>query len=76
VNEHDEIVRYNLAFLLPHVFSFDNGRVLGFDNAHEIHERHFMGRVKPVDFHDYLTTAKRFYREVQDLRAGYEEKKS
>jgi hypothetical protein len=34
VNAREEVVRYNLAFLLPHLFYRDNGRVIGFDNAH------------------------------------------
>jgi len=76
VNEEDEIVRYNLAFLLPHVTAVDNGRVLGFDNAHGVHERHFMGTVESAAFEHYLTMAKRIYREVQSLRAMYEEEKS
>jgi hypothetical protein len=33
--------------LLPHLFKADNGRVLGFDNAHGNHERHYLGDVKP-----------------------------
>jgi hypothetical protein len=73
VNEKAEIVRYNLAFLLPHLFKADNGRVLGFDNAHGNHERHYMGDVKPVKFRGYLATAKRFYREAEVLRRSYED---
>jgi len=70
VNEEEEVVLYNLAFLLPHLSSVDNGRILGFDNAHGIHERHFMGEVNPVDFKSYSATANRFYREVEALRKG------
>jgi hypothetical protein len=50
VNAKKEVVRYNLAFLLPHLSGLDNGRILGFDNAHGVHERHFMGRVHPARF--------------------------
>jgi hypothetical protein len=50
----------------------DNGRVLGFDNAHGTHERHYMGEVKAVDFAGYTATADRFYREVGALRRRYE----
>lgn len=57
VNEKAEMVRYNLALLLPHRFSADKGRVLGFDNAHGTHERHYTGEVKPVKFRGYLATA-------------------
>lgn len=73
VNRKGEVVRYNLAFLLPHLSSIDNGRVLGFDNAHGIHERHYMGEVKPVLFTGYRATARRFYREVEALRRSYED---
>jgi len=73
VDSEHEVVRYNLAFLLPHLFHEDNGRVLGFDNAHGIHERHFKGEVRVVPFSGYLATAKRFYREVEMLRRNYED---
>lgn len=43
VNAGENVVRYNLAFLLPHVSRVDNGRILGYDNAHAVHERHLMG---------------------------------
>ncbi len=72
VNEKGEVVRYNLAFLLPHVSRVDKGRVLGFDNAHGTHERHVRGDVPPVQFRGYLATAKRFYREAEAIRRGYE----
>ncbi|HEV2619777.1 MAG TPA: hypothetical protein VGU23_07550 [Acidobacteriaceae bacterium] len=66
------VVRYNLALLLPHVSKVDNGRVLGFDNAHGIHERHFEGEVRTVPFKGYLATARRFYREAEAIRRSYE----
>ena len=72
VNGDEAVVRYNLAFLMPYLFAADHGRVLGYDNAHGTHERHFMGRVEPADFHSYAETARRFYREVQTLRKTYE----
>lgn len=67
-----KVVRYNLAFLLPHLFYADNGRVLGYDNAHGVHERHFMGKVQAVEFTSYQDTADRFYREVESIRRSYE----
>jgi hypothetical protein len=73
VDENDLVVRYNLAFLMPHQLGADNGRVLGFDNAHGVHERHYMGDVRPVVFTHYAATAKRFYREVRALRRSYED---
>ncbi len=73
VNDKEEVVRYNLAFLLPHVFGADNGRVLGYDNAHGSHERHFMGEVVPVEYEGYPETATRFYHEVAQIRRNYED---
>jgi len=74
VNSQNEVVLYNLAFLLPHVSRVDNGRILGFDNAHGTHERHYLGEVKPVVFTSYAATSKRFYQEVVALRRKYEDK--
>lgn len=72
VDEDGKTARYNLAFLLPHLFSKDNGRILGHDNAHVEDERHWMGTVKRFDFKGYAATARRFYREVEAIRRKYE----
>ncbi|HEX9199641.1 MAG TPA: hypothetical protein VF865_08790, partial [Acidobacteriaceae bacterium] len=37
VNSKNEVVRYNLALIVPHISSADNGRILGCDNAHGTH---------------------------------------
>jgi len=73
VDAYGKVARYNLAFLLPHRFQPDNGRVLGFDNAHNIHERHFMGNATKVSFTNYTATARRFFREAESLRRKYED---
>ena len=72
VNSKNEVVKYNLAFLLPHRFAKDNGRILGYDNAHGIHERHYKGNVEEVPFRNYLATATRFYKEIASIRSSYE----
>lgn len=72
MDERDHVVRYNLAFLLPHLFYRDNGRVLGFDNAHGRHERHFMGKAEAVEYEGFPSTSRRFYREVEAIRRSYE----
>jgi hypothetical protein len=74
VDENEEVVRYNLAFLLPHLFFPDNGRVLGFDNAHGVHERHHMGTVTEVEFVNFDQTSERFYREAEAIRRSHEGK--
>ena len=68
MDEQKRVVRSNLAFIVPHLTGVDNGRILGYDNRHGYHERHFMGRVGCVEFESFPSTSRRFYREVEELR--------
>lgn len=45
-----EVVGYALAYINPRLCGVDNGRVLGYDNAHDYHHRHLMGEVSMVEF--------------------------
>lgn len=74
VDDLGEVVRYNLAFILPHISAKDNGRVLGFDNAHGTHERHYFGEVHTIEYSGYPATRRRFFREAAELRKRYENK--
>jgi hypothetical protein len=40
VDDYEAVVKYNLAFIHFGLCQQDNGRVLGYDNAHGHHERH------------------------------------
>ena len=62
-----EITKYSLAYINRLVCQVDNGRVLGYDNSHDYHHRHFMGSVKAIEFKDYASLAARFREEVQEL---------
>lgn len=42
--------KYNLAFIHLNICQTDHGRVLGYDNDHGVHERHWMGTAQPVRF--------------------------
>jgi hypothetical protein len=46
--------------------------VLGYDNAHGVHERHFMGKVERTEFTHYSKTSDRFYQEAEAIRRQYE----
>ena len=70
------VTRYNLAWINPGVFSGDNGRVLGFDNAHGYHHRHCMGRIQEVEFVNFETTQARFQREWLAIVKAERSKKS
>ncbi len=62
------MVKYNLAYIDFHLCQSDNGRVVGYDNAHGFHEKHFKGTVTKVGFTTYERKAKAFYTEVRKLR--------
>lgn len=62
------VVKYNLAFIHPSLCPKDNGRVLGYDNAHGFDERHWMGESQRVKFHDYKSTFDRFIAELETLK--------
>lgn len=66
-DEDGKVVRYSLAYLNPRVCGLDNGRVLGYDNAHSYHHRHFMGHVEQVEFSTYEELNRRFFNEVHEL---------
>lgn len=57
------VTRYNLAYVNHAIHRGDNGRVLGFDNAHGYHHRHYMGKVTPVEFESYEAMLERFQQE-------------
>ena len=62
-----EGVRYSLAYINHRICGVDNGRVLGYDNSHEYHHRHFMGTVEPIEFENYKSLLARFETEVNEL---------
>ena len=45
-----QVTRYNLAYINHALHGRDNGRVVGYDNQHGYHHRHWFGEVSPVDF--------------------------
>jgi hypothetical protein len=65
--EDGQVVHYSLAYINHRVCGVDNGRVLGYDNSHDYHHRHFMGTVEPIEFESYEALSKRFEAEVIQL---------
>ncbi|WP_316157419.1 toxin-antitoxin system TumE family protein [Cupriavidus sp. BIC8F] len=55
-----EVTRYNLAYINHSLFAGDNGRVVGYDNAHDGHHRHYFGVVEPIDFVSFEDIEARF----------------
>lgn len=65
--EDGKVVAYSLTYINLKRCSADNGRVLGYDNRHGYHHRHFMGSIEPVAFTTYTALVKRFIAEVHEL---------
>lgn len=41
--------------------------MLGYDNAHGYHHRHYMGKVEPIKFHNFHELENEFQREFEVL---------
>jgi hypothetical protein len=50
VDIQGKVCRYNLAYINHQLCNEDNGRVIGFDNAHGYHHKHYFGKVEAVEF--------------------------
>lgn len=70
------VTRYNLAYINHSICHVDNGRVLGFDNAHDYHHRHYMGEVAAVEFTSYEATLEKFQQEWLEIVKGKRGKRS
>ena len=62
-----KVVKYNLAYINPRMCGVDNGRVLGYDNSHGHHHRHYMGAVEAFEFTTFEALQERFQKEVREL---------
>jgi hypothetical protein len=68
IDAEGKVARYNLAFMNHLLTQQDNGRVLGYDNSHGYHHRHFKGATEPFEYRDYDILMERFLSEVRQLR--------
>lgn len=62
------VTRYNLAYVNHSVYQGDNGRVLGYDNKHGFHHRHFMGKIEETAYISFEATEQSFEDEWLNLR--------
>ncbi|WPO97567.1 DUF6516 family protein [Pseudomonas sp. HR96] len=60
-----KLVTYSFAYINSRVYSGDNGRVLGYDNAHGEHHRHVMGEYQLVEFESFEKTMELFQEQWQ-----------
>ena len=67
-NPKDNETRYNLAYINHHLHAGVNGRVVGYDNAHGYHHRHYFDVVEPIAFVSFEDVEERFERDWLALK--------
>jgi hypothetical protein len=75
VDEGDEVTRYSMTYINHHIYPGDNGRALGYDNAHNYHHRHHMGETEPVNFKNFEDIEIRFQQEFEVIHEKSKKKK-
>lgn len=59
-DDEGNVLTYSMAYINSKIFSGDNGRVVGYDNAHGYHHRHYMGKIEPVEYVSLEDTMSKF----------------
>ncbi|SEH07073.1 hypothetical protein [Candidatus Venteria ishoeyi] len=70
MDKHQRVQRYSLAYINPLLFSGDNGRVLGYDDAQSAY-RHYFGQVTAVEFVSFQDTLEKFEQEWRAIAHEY-----
>lgn len=68
VDERGRVTHYNLAYINHRLHQGDNGRVVGYDNAHDGHHRHYFSVVEPIPFTSFEDVEARFEYDWTALR--------
>jgi len=63
-----KIVKYSMAYINKNIFPNDNGRVVGYDNSHDFHHKHYLGHIIEIDdFIDYQELVQRFKNDIKEF---------
>ena len=66
-NPQGKLVKYSIAYINSLLFQGDNGRVLGYDNAHNYHHKHLFGNISPIEnFISYENIIEQFEAEIKE----------
>ncbi len=64
----NQIVKYNMAYINKSIFPNDNGRVVGYDNSHNFHHKHYFGKITELDdFSTYQSLVQRFKNDIKEF---------
>lgn len=75
-DDNKNITRYSLAYINLNITQDDNGRVLGYDNAHGYHHKHLLGNITPIEFTSFEDIEARFEKEYEELHNEHSQKKN
>ena len=64
----NHIVKYNMVYINKNIFPNDNGRVMGYDNSHNFHHKHYFGEIYELDdFINYQELVQRFKNDIKEF---------
>jgi hypothetical protein len=64
----NQIVKYNMVYINKNIFPNDNGRVIGYDNSHNFHHKHYFGQITQLDdLINYQELVKRFRDDLKEF---------
>lgn len=75
IDSKGKMVRYSFTYINFHLCAADNGRVLGYDNCHGYHHRHFMGNEEKIEFFNLEGIQDRFEAEWEKLHEKVKKQK-
>ncbi len=62
------VIKYSMVYVNHNIFAGDNGRVVGYDNTHDYHHKHYFGKIFPVtDFVSYEAMVERFRNDLKEF---------
>ncbi len=73
-DESGEVLEYSLAYINTRIFAKDNGRVIGYDNAHGKHHCHRMGKYEIVEFKSFDKISELFEKEWREYHENAKRK--
>jgi hypothetical protein len=62
-----KVLHYSLAYINPLIYAKDNGRVLGYDNAHGYSHKHYMGVITHEPFTSWEELRIKFEHEWREI---------
>ena len=64
----EKVIKYIMVYINKQLFPNDNGRVVGYDNSHDFHHKHYFGQITELDdFINYQELVVRFRNDIKEF---------